>query len=500
LLLLVVSNAKRLAAPAPLVGLLCALVALVPSAAAAQGSRPVIRKVTPLQALPGDVVRLTGRGLRANMVVSFPRRSRARGSRARVTAVLRRRGTRFQVTVPQLAGSGKITVAAAGGARSRGAGPLRILRPAPTARPDPTPSGDGSAFDGNVMWLWEIPNSERGDVNAIADRAKRTGVGTIIIKATDAGVPFQGQFTSSFVAALKAQGLRVCGYSYVYGNVPSAEAAMGGYVARQGADCLVIDAEGQYEGKYAAATTYIRELRQQIGDGFPVALAPFPYVDFHAAFPYSVFLGPGGAAYNLPQMYWRDIGTSVDEVYRHTFQWSRIYERAIFPIGQLYQDPPTDQIVRFRQLARAYGARGVSWWVWQHANEREWAAVGSALPDLTGFAAPSEWPALRRGSKGDPVVWLQMHLLAAGQSVTVNGSFDAATDTALRAVQSGAGLPASGATDAATWQRVLEVKPTVVDWTAQGRPAAYAADGRKKASAPSSALVAPRRNEIPSAG
>ena len=63
---------------------------------------------------------------------------------------------------------------------------------------------------------------------------------------------------------------------------------------------------------------YIARLRKLIGNGFPVGLAGFPYIDYHLSFPYSVFLGPNGAQYNLPQMYWADIGTTVsDRVLTH---------------------------------------------------------------------------------------------------------------------------------------------------------------------------------------
>ena len=41
------------------------------------------------------------------------------------------------------------------------------------------------------------------------------------------------------------------------------------------ADCLLIDAESEYEGKYIAAQTYIQRLRKLIGANFPVALAGF---------------------------------------------------------------------------------------------------------------------------------------------------------------------------------------------------------------------------------
>ena len=70
-------------------------------------------------------------------------------------------------------------------------------------------------------------------------------------------------------------------------------------------------------------------LRSRIGQDYPVALASFPYVDYHPALPFSVFLGPGGAQYNVPQLYWKDIGTTVDNGFIHTWVWNRIYQRPI---------------------------------------------------------------------------------------------------------------------------------------------------------------------------
>jgi peptidoglycan hydrolase-like protein with peptidoglycan-binding domain len=104
--------------------------------------------------------------------------------------------------------------------------------------------------------------------------------------------------------------------------------------------------------------------------------------------------------------------------------------------------------------------------------------VGQSLPPLSGFAPTNNWPALKSGSSGDAVVWLQMHLLAAGQPVTVSGKFDAATGNGVRAVQTSAGLPVTGATDAATWQKVLNYNPTAVDWTQQAKPARAASAAR----------------------
>jgi Putative peptidoglycan binding domain len=437
---------------------------------------------SPLEIQPGGKIQLWGSGLKRGMVASFPRKSKVRGSRRKVTALVRVHSGAFAVTVPLQARSGRFKVALGKGPASNAVGPIKIRRPAPVARQPKAGSSQGdSPFDTTVMWIWYVSKSSGGTAAGIAAQAKQAGVGTVIIKASDGGSAFAGQFTPELVAALHAQGLKVCGYSYVYGNNPTAEAAQGARVASTGADCLLIDAEGEYEGKYAAATTYMRQLRAAVGDSFPVGIAPFPYVDYHSSFPYSVFLGPGGAQYNLPQMYWKDIGTSVDANFDHTFTWNKIYERPIYPLGQTYQDPSANDLVRFRQLAAAYGATGVSWWSWQETKQAEWDAIGQPLPPLTNFAAPDNWPALQKGAKGDPVVWLQMHLLAAGQTLKVSGSFDTATDAAVRNLQTQAGLPVTGVTDAGTWKKALSYTPTAVDWTAQAKPAraAFRAKARK---------------------
>ena len=62
-----------------------------------------------------------------------------------------------------------------------------------------------------------------------------------------------------------------------------------------------------------------------MGPDYEVALTSFPYVHYHSTLPYSVFLGPGNADFNVPQMYWRAIGTSVDSIFQITYMHNRIY-------------------------------------------------------------------------------------------------------------------------------------------------------------------------------
>jgi len=358
---------------------------------------------------------------------------------------------------------------------------------------------------GRAMWVWELPNTNGGNVSSIVATAKQYGVGTLLIKSSD-GADLWSQFTPQLVSTLHAAGLRVCAWQYVYGNHPVTEAYMGAAAVKAGADCLVIDAESEYEGKYISAQTYIQRLRSLIGADYPVALAGFPYADYHPAFPYSVFLGPGGAQYNAPQMYWKDIGTTVDDVFAHTYQYNLIYGRPIVPLGQVYSQPRPGQIVRFRQLSRIYGAPGVSWWDWQEATQSTWTAVSRPIGTLSGYVPSDAMASIKRGYSGDLAVWAQEHLISAGFKVGVDGGYGAETWVAVEAFQAARGLGADGVIGPATWQALLRYAPANISWSpahhsiqaavasASGAGAVHYAPVPKSASRPA------KRDEIAGAG
>lgn len=81
---------------------------------------------------------------------------------------------------------------------------------------------------------------------------------------------------------------------------------------------------------------------------------------------------------------------------------------------------------------------------------------GNTLPseNTENGANAGQSAALRRGDKGEAVRALQTRLLALGLNLYqygADGAFGAETEAAVKALQAGAGLPETGAMDAATW-------------------------------------------------
>jgi hypothetical protein len=423
---------------------------------------------------------LTGVGLKAGMVVSFPRSPGAppssRLTRTSPTAHLRVSSDALVVEVPKAAHSGHIMILLGSGRYTSSYGPIYVyshaLHPPPPKDPPPTAAtataASGTAFEGQGMWIWYLSASDGGDVASIVAQAHAADVTTLFIKSSDGSSNYWSQFSPQLVAELHANGLKVCAWQFVYGSNPVGEAELGAQAVADGADCLVIDAESEYEGRYAAAQTYIDDLRAKIGANYPVGLASFPYVFEHPSFPYSVFLGPSGAQYNVPQMYWHDIDQSIDTVYANSYIANRIYQRPLYPLGQTFEKVSPEELLRFREEAVDYGATGVSFWDWQETGASEWTALAEPLAPLTSVTPNTTWPELSTGSKGDPVLWMQEHLAAAVPGQETTGVFSSQTVTNLEAFQTAHGIAPTGVVEASTWAALLALTPVSVDWTGAG--------------------------------
>jgi len=367
------------------------------------------------------------------------------------------------------------------------------------SEPEVGAPAQASPLDRQGMWIWYVSRSEGGSIPRIVARANKAGIGTVYVKEGDGGSVWS-QFDSNLVDSLHRVGIDVCAWQFVYGERPLAEAKVGAAAARRGADCLVIDAEADYEGRYAAADRYIRALRARVGATFPLSLAGFPYVDYHPSFPYSVFFGPEGATYDQPQMYWKAIGTSVRAVFEHTYLFNRLWGHPIYPLGQTYESPGRPEVLRFRRFAQTYGGQAPSWWDWQETDPRTWSALGEGTAGpIVGYRPIVSQPLLKRGSKGDLVVWAQEHLAAAvDPALPITGIYGRQTLAATRSFQAAHGLKVDGAIGTTTWGSLLNVEPLRPRWAAPAARARHGAGASRVISArrPASASLAATAYEI----
>ena len=260
----------------------------------------------------------------------------------------------------------------------------------------------------------------------------------------------------------------MCAWQYVYGTNPAGEANLGAQAVANGADCLVIDAEAEYEGRYAAAQTYITDLRAKIGPPTRSGWPPSPTSPTTPPSPTRSSWAPNGAQYNAPQMYWKDIGVSVDTVYANTYIANRIYGRPIFPLGQTYGGVSSSDLLRFREEAVDYGATGLSFWDWQETPASGWSTLAAPLAPLTSVTPNTSYPELAAAARAIRCCGCRSTWRARSPAQETTGIFGSQTTANLRAFQTAHGIPASGVTDAATWAALLALPPVAVDWTGGG--------------------------------
>jgi hypothetical protein len=301
-------------------------------------------------------------------------------------------------------------------------------------------------FHATALWISSVP--EGAAPAAVASAALADGAHTLYVKAGDGSTP-DPQFSPTLVRGLRAGGVSVCGWIFVYGVDPLGEAAAAVSAVHNGAQCLVIDAEGQYDGRYGAAQIFVRRLRAELGRFFPIGLAGQAEVADHPTFPYSVFLGPGGFNFDLPQIYWQDLGLSVDRAFLRSIGSNAIYGRPEVPVGQLYGSPPPAAVARFRSLATAYGCDGLSFFNVDSAQPADLLALQQPLHPLPERRATL--PTLRPGADGDEVVWAQELLNAAGARLPVGGFYGAQTARAVARFQARHRLAPTGVVTTGTW-------------------------------------------------
>ena len=327
-----------------------------------------------------------------------------------------------------------------------------------------------SPYRGDGMWIWYVSQSSGGDLTRIARKAHRHGIETVYIKSSD-GSSSWSQFTPGLVSYLHSRHLRVCGWQFVYGTHPGAEAKRGAAAVRKGADCLVIDAESSYEGRYASADTYMKKLRHKIGRPLPDRARHLPLRRLSPRrSPTRSSSAPAARITTCPSSTGTRSGprsqgatstpsvsiASIAEPSTRSARRTTIRRSARSGASGGWRSPTAS--------AASAGGHG------RRRTSREWRALGRDIDrGVAGIhRSGSDYPPLSKGSRGDLVVWAQEHLRGAGESVPVTGYFGHKTRRAVKRFQRSNGFIDDGHIGAKTWHALLAVAPKTVNWSGRG--------------------------------
>ena len=244
------------------------------------------------------------------------------------------------------------------------------------------------------FFILNLPDCEGGQPKSILATAQAAGLSHVFVKIADgvkpAGVCASGvDFTAPVVQALQGAGLAVWGWQYVFGDNPSAEAALAiRRVQALGLDGYVVSARSEYErsGMSNAAQQFITTVHTALK--VPIALSSYRFPNYHPQFPWSAFLT--FCDLNMPQVYWEQAHDTSDQLSESKRQCDALPNaRPYIPTGAAYNSPgwsPTAQdITDFLDTAQALGLPSVNFF--------DWHTCRANLPLLWTAIASFPWPA-----------------------------------------------------------------------------------------------------------
>lgn len=254
-------------------------------------------------------------------------------------------------------------------------------------------TSQGMTFlQGKGMYLWRINNVEGGNPIAMAEVAQQAGLTHVLVKVADGRGTYntykkgdgyeyfnaQDGFDTvpGVVSALRARGIKVWGWQYIYGDSPLLEARMAIRRIKEFAlDGFAVNAEGQFEhpGMEVPARIYMTEMRRELPD-LPIALSSYRYPYVHAYFPWTTFLNY--CDLNMPQVYWMGATNPAEQLGRclREFQTLPVY-RPIFPTGAAFQEhgwrAKPEEVTAFLAAVKQNGLPGCNFWEWYFARAKE---------------------------------------------------------------------------------------------------------------------------------
>ncbi len=254
------------------------------------------------------------------------------------------------------------------------------------------------ALTGKGWFIWQVARCEGGVPATIADKAVAAGATHVLIKVAERtytyNIDSKGRDRALALAVeLRARGLQVWGWHYVYGEQPVEEAEVAVRRSQQlQLDGYVIDAESQYKlpGKAAAARRFMATLRAGLPSHTLVALSSYRYPSYHPQLPWAAFLE--GCDLAMPQVYWEQAHNPAQQLARTVKEYNNPalvgFMRPVIPTGAAYGSggwrASPDEVTQFLRAALQLQLPAANLYSWDYT-----ATAGNA--DLWDAAAAFPW-------------------------------------------------------------------------------------------------------------
>src|SRR5574340_426810 len=128
------------------------------------------------------------------------------------------------------------------------------------------------------MYVWIVETCEGGKIDSIVKMAVDMRFSHVLLKIADGRYSYNTKYAQPLTAALRAAGIQVWGWQYVYGDSPTAEALnVIPIIQALDVDGFVVNAEAEYKrtGFASRARDYMKTLRAGVGGNFPIALSSY---------------------------------------------------------------------------------------------------------------------------------------------------------------------------------------------------------------------------------
>jgi hypothetical protein len=253
--------------------------------------------------------------------------------------------------------------------------------------------GGRLTLQGKGFFLSQLRLCENGDPAVIMDAALEAGLSHVVVQIADGekaiGIDAAGiDFTAPVVQVLRLAGITVWGWHSVYGDHPSAEAAVA--IARSQAldlDGYVVNVGKEYQNPRMtnAARQFMAEVRQVLK--IPIALSSYHFPNYHPELPWSTLLE--FCDLHMPKVSWESAHNAGSQLRESKSQCDALPNaRPYIPTGAVYAasgwSPAAEDINDFLNTAQSLGLKAVNFYNWDACRQK--------LPLLWMTIASFAWP------------------------------------------------------------------------------------------------------------